>query len=130
MSIDWKKINDNIVNVGSILAKFIDTEVPQDVSFVLVKDDGDIENITLKNLTYRLAKIKQNAVKISDISYGEIKVGDTIVGNYINNNVPVNETYTVANLVNKNISVIKNSDPFKDKSLVEVFSLDGNGKGF
>ena len=67
MSIDWKKINDNIVNVGSILAKFIDTEVPQDVSFVLVKDDGDIENVTLKNLAYHLAKIKQNAVDVNTV---------------------------------------------------------------
>ena len=62
MSIDWKKINDNIVNVGTILAKFIDVEVPQDVDFVLVKDDGSIDNIKLKNLAYHLAKIKQNAV--------------------------------------------------------------------
>jgi len=66
--VNWKNINDNIVNVGRVLASILDTETAQNVDFVIVEDDGTVRNVKLNNLAIHLANIKKDAVDLETVT--------------------------------------------------------------
>ena len=93
-TVNWKQINDNIVNVGQVLASLVDTETKQNVEFVIVDNNGNVKNINMPNLATHLANIKQGAVDVNTveklITEKSMKKEDII--NYVNSNIKRIET--------------------------------------
>ena len=88
-AVNWKQINDNIVNVGQVLASLVDTETQQNVEFVLIDDNGNVKNVKVGNLAVHLAEIKKNAVSETTvekiISDKSVKKED--MEKYVNDNI-------------------------------------------
>ena len=93
-AINWEQINDNIINVGQVLAKLVDTETKQNVEFVLIDNNGNVKNIKMANLAIHLANIKQNAVDATTVEklITEKSMSKEDIEKYVNSNIERIET--------------------------------------